>query len=133
MFIGLRIGHAHHNQDGAARIAGTGNPPFAAVQDIVVSVRADTERDIGGIGRGHLRFGHGKGGTDLAAQQGRQPFGFLIGIAEVRQDFHVAGVRRVAVEHFRSPQHAPHLLGHRRIVPVAQAGTVFGIGQEQIP
>ena len=62
------IGLAHEDDNLAARIAGAGGPPFAAVDDVVVAVAHDADCDVGGIRRGDGRFGHRKGGADLAAQ-----------------------------------------------------------------
>ncbi|MNE48383.1 hypothetical protein D3C80_1428420 [compost metagenome] len=52
------------------------------------------------------------------------------------QQLHVAGVRRVAVEHLRSPGHATHDLRQRGIFQVAQTGARLVLAQrrkKQIP
>ena len=53
--------------------------------------------------------------------------------AVAQQHFHVAGVRRVAVEDFRRDKRVAHDLGQRRVVDIAEAGTVLRLGQKQVP
>jgi hypothetical protein len=48
--VGVRIGHAHHDQEAAARMRRTGDEPFAAVDDVVVAVADHFGGDVGRIG-----------------------------------------------------------------------------------
>ena len=136
----VRVGLAHDNGDLAARVTDAGRPPFAPVDHIVVSVANDRSLDIGRVGRSDTRLGHQKGGTDLAGEQRFQPLGFLLMRAVAMQNFHVAGIGRRAIEDFRRPGHAAHLLRAQRVVEIGQSGAVkfafvvFGRGrQKQVP
>ena len=117
----LRIGLAHHDRDLAARIADAGRPPFAAVDDVMVAVALDAGLDIGGVGRRHRRFGHQEGGADFAVHQRPQPLPLLLLAAVAHQHFHVAGIGRRAVEHFRGPADVAHFFGERRVFQIAQS------------
>ncbi|MCY1425178.1 hypothetical protein D9M71_409610 [compost metagenome] len=129
----VRVGQAHEDHHLAARVAGTGGPPFAAVDDPLVTLAHGAGFHVGGIGRRHARLGHGEGRTDLATQQRFQPPALLFFVAVAHQHFHVAGIRRGAVERLRSQQGTPHDLGQRCVFHVGQAGAVFGFRQEQVP
>ena len=72
-FGGGGIGLAHEDGDFAARIAGAGGPPLAAVDDVLVAVADDAGLDVGGVGGGHVRLGHGEAGADFAFEQRLQP------------------------------------------------------------
>ena len=80
-----------------------------------------------------VRFGHRVGRTDLAIKQRLQPPGFLRVGAVPDQDFHVASVGRGTVEHFRRDHRASHDLAQRRVIEIPQAGTIFAVGQKQVP
>ncbi len=136
MSLGVRIGLAHDDQEPAVGMRGVGDEPLASVDHVVVAVAADQRLDVGGVGRRHVRLGHGEGRADLAVQQRLEPALALLRRGEQVQQLHVAGVRRVAVEHFGSPVHAPHDLRQRRVFQVAQPGArlVFAKRwQEQVP
>ncbi len=130
---GVGFDDTHDDQHSAIGVAGTGGPPFAPVEHQVVAVGPNAQGDRGGIRGGHVRLGHGEAGADLAGQQGRKPALFLGRASEQVQHFHVAGVRGIAVEHFRCARRAADQFGHRGVLADRQAGTVFGIGQEQVP
>ena len=66
-------------------------------------------------------------------EQRRQPLLFLLRGAVARQHFHVAGVRRGAIEYFGRHGHAPHDFAQRRVFQVGQAGAPFVVRQEQVP
>ncbi len=55
-----RVGLAHEDDDLAAPIGRTGGPPFAAVDDVMVALALDRAGDVGGVGRGYARLGHGE-------------------------------------------------------------------------
>lgn len=129
----VRVGQAHEDQDLAARIAGAGSPPLAPVDHPVVALALGARLHIGGVGRGHARFGHGEGRADLAAQQRFQPGALLLLAAVAHQHLHVAGIRRGAVEGFRPDQRTAHDFRQRRVFVVGQPGTILGLGQEQVP
>ena len=147
---GVGLGDAHDDEDGAARVGGAGGPPLAAVDDVMLAVAHDRQRDVGGVGAGHVGFGHGEGRADFAGQQPRQPGFLLFGRGEVHQHFHVAGVGRAAVEDLGRVQGTAGELGDGGVVEVAQAAVhgctsvtggrmpgvtaaAFGVGQEQVP
>ena len=128
------IGFSHHDVDLAARVAGAGDPPFVAVDHILVAVTLDAGGDVGRIRRGDVRLGHCKRRADFAAQQRLQPCALVLFGAIALDGFHVARIGRGAVEHFRRPHHAAHDFAQRRVVEVRQA--IRGarrFGQEQIP
>ena len=138
----LRVGLAHEDVDLAARIAGTADPPLAAVDDVVVAVTLDARGDVGRVARRDRRLGHREGAADLAVQQRLKPALLVFGQAVAFDRLHVAGVGRRAVEDLRAPGDAPHDLGQWRVVAVretevaAVVGRAFAAGgrrQEQVP
>ncbi|MNN82863.1 hypothetical protein D3C81_1998480 [compost metagenome] len=94
----VRIAQAHEDQDLAARVASAGSPPFLAVDDPLVTVTHSTGGHVSGVGGRDVRLGHGEGRADLATQQGFEPTLLLLFVGVTHQHFHVAGVRRRAVE-----------------------------------
>ncbi len=95
--------------------------------------RSMRARDVGGVGGGDVRLGHGEARADLARQQRFEPALLLLGRAVADQHFHVAGVRGRAVEHLRRHGRAAHDLAERRVFQVGQPGPVFAVRQEQVP
>ena len=132
--VRLRIGLAHENQYLAARIAGAGSPPLASVDQVAVAVAHD-----GGLvcwwraARCHIGFGHRKCRADLAVEQRREPALLLLLGGIAGQHFHVAGVRRRAIEDFGRDMRAPHDFAQRRVFHIGEAGAVFGMRQKQVP
>ena len=110
-----RSGLAHEDQDRTARISGTGGIPLAAVDEVVVAVAHDGTGDVSSVGRSDVRLGHGEGRADLAGEQGLQPPLLLRFGAVTQNSFHVAGVRRAAVEHLGREMRAPHDLAQGRV------------------
>ena len=136
MLLGVGVGLAHHDQDATVRMRGIGDEPLPAVDDVVVAVAPDRCGDVGRVRRRHIRFGHRERRADLAVEQGHQPLRALRGGGEHVQQFHVAGVRRIAVERLRGPRHPAHDLGQRRVLEVAQARAGFVVAQvrqEHVP
>ncbi len=133
VLVCFRVGEAHEDEDLAVRAADAGAPPLAPVQHHLVALDDRGGGHVGGIGRRDPGFGHTERRANLAVQQRLQPPLLLRGAAVVVEHLHVAGVRCVAVEHRGHEGGAAHLLGERRIFDVAQAGTEFGVGQEEIP
>jgi hypothetical protein len=115
-----RVGLAHHDRDLAARIACAARPPFPPVQHVLVTVSGNLALDVGRVGRGDARFGHQKGGADLAVHQRPQPLLLLLAGAVAVEHLHVAGVGRRAVEHLARPGNAAHFLGAERIFEVGE-------------
>ena len=74
----LRVGLAHHDEDLAALVGGAGDPPLAAVDDVVVAVAHDAGLDVGGVRRRDVRLGHRERRTDLARQQRLEPLLLLL-------------------------------------------------------
>ena len=103
-----RVGFSHEDEQRAARVGRAGGKPLASVYDIVIAVANDGRLDVGGIRRCNRRLGHGEAGARPALQQRRQPLLLLFRGAVAHQHFHVAGVRRRAVEYLGRPHHPPH-------------------------
>ena len=120
----VRVRLAHDDENLRALVHGAGDEPLAAVQHPVIPVLLYAQLDVGGVGGGDLGLGHGVGGADLPCQQRPQPALLLLGVAVAHQHFHVAGIRRIAVEHLRRPQHPAHHFRQRRVVKVAEAVVV---------
>ena len=130
---GVRVGLAHDDVEGAARVARPRRPPFAAADDVIVAVAPDAALHVGGVARCDIRLRHQKRRTNLAAQQRFEPLSLLLDGGVALQRLHVAGVGRIAVEDFRGPGHLSHDLAQRRVFDVGQPRTVPGIGQKQVP
>ena len=128
-----RVGLAHDDEHGAARVTGAGGPPFTAVDDVVVALTLDPGLDVGRVGRGDGRLRHAEGRADLALQQRVEPAALLLVRAIELERFHVAGVGRGAVEHLARPLHPAHDLGERCVFEVGQPGAALAVGQEQVP
>ncbi|MNY14905.1 hypothetical protein D3C86_1480940 [compost metagenome] len=128
----LGVGLAHDDGHGDVGVGHVGRPPLATVDHIVVAVADDAGLDIGRIGRSHLRLGHQEGRADLSRHQRLQPAFLLHGVAVHVQDFHIAGVGRVAVEHLGRPKSPPHQFGQGRVFKIGQPGAVFA-RQEHVP
>ena len=120
----VRIGLAHHDRDLAARIADARRPPLAAVDHIMIAVALDRGFDIGRVRRCDGRLGHQERGTNLAVHQRLQPLLFVLLGAVAHEHFHIAGVRRGAVEHFRRPADMAHLFRQQRVFEIAQSRAV---------
>ena len=129
----IRISLHHDDHDLAARIAGAGYIVLLTVDDPFVTIQHRCGADVGGIGGRHARLGHGKGRTDLAIQQRLQPLLFLRLGAVLVQHFHIARIRRRAVEHFSRHMRLPHLLGEVGVFHGIQAGAGVAIGEEEVP
>ena len=65
-------------------------------------------------------------GADPAVEQRLEPGAPLLLVAVLQQHLHVAGVRRVAVEHQRRQRRASPSLGERRVVDVGQPLAAVG-------
>jgi len=120
----FRIGFAHGDEDRAAGIGGAGNPPLAAIDDVLVALALNAGFDVGGVAGGHIGFGHGEGGADLAFEQGFEPAFTDLRRAVTGDGFHVACVGGRAIEHFTGPLHRAHDLGQRCVFLVGEAGTL---------
>ena len=107
---------------------------FASVDHVLVAVADDAGGDIAGVARGHVWFGHGEGGSDIAREQRGQPLLLLLGAAEHVQDLHVAGVGCRAVDRLGAISGIARDLGHLGIVDdIETVGRVIAVGQEQVP
>ena len=114
----VRVRLPHQDQDLAALVAGARGPPFAAVDNVIAAVLLDGNRNVRGVGGGHIRLGHGEARADFAGQQRLQPALLLRLAAIADQHLHVARVRRGAVEHLRPPMRAAHDLRKRRVFEI---------------
>jgi len=135
LMLGLVVaaGLDHYDIDLAARVARARRPPFFAVEHVVVPVGDAGHGDVGGIRRRHVRLGHQIGGADFSLEQRLQPGLLLLGRAIALEYFHVAGVRRRAVEGFGAEMRLAHLLGEIGVFDDRQAGAALGIGQPEVP
>ncbi len=104
-----------------------------AVDHVVVAVANRAGLELSRIGAGSIRLGHREAGADFAVETFLQPLLFLIGGAELGEDFHVAGVGRHAVERARADWAAAHQLAQRCVFVVLEAGAEFFVGQEEVP
>ena len=102
-----------------------GDKPFSTVDHVVIPHSFNAGLDIGGIGRRHIGFCHRKRRSDFTLQQWTQPLLVLCRCCEHVQQFHVAGVGCIAVEHFRCPGHTAHDLGKRCVFQVAKTSSGF--------
>jgi hypothetical protein len=79
-------------------------------------------------------LGHEKRRAHFAAQERLEPAALLLLAAVALDGFHVAGVGRRAVEHFRGKRHPAHDLAQRRVLEVGQSFRgALGMRQEQVP
>ena len=89
--------------------------------------------DVGRVRRADVGLRHDEGRADLALEQRLQPL-LLLGLVAVHfQHFHVAGVRRRAVEDLRRQPRPAHLLRQIRILDSVQAVAALGVRQEEVP
>ena len=64
--VGVRVGLAHHDEDLALGVHRPGDPPLAAVEDVLVAVADDRGLDVGGVGGGDVGLGHRERRADAA-------------------------------------------------------------------
>src|SRR5260370_15737075 len=67
------FGLAHHNENFTAFAGCSRNPPFAAIEHILVAIAFDCELDVGSVGTGYIRVGHGESRADLTIEPVRYP------------------------------------------------------------
>jgi len=156
--LARRVRLANEDVDLAERVRGVRNPVLAAVDDVVFAVGGlgDGARDVCGVGRGDVRFGHGAGDeqsesvelpvktrapfnpqsrTNLSVHQRNQPFLFLGLGSELGKHFHVSSVGRSAVGSCRRDVRATQNFANDRVLHCCQTGrqgTVL-VGQEEVP
>src|SRR5712671_410480 len=87
----------------------------------MIAVALDAGFDIGGIRRRHRGLGHQEGGADFAVHQRAKPLLLVLLGAVPHQHFHVTGIGRRAIEHFRGPADMAHLLGERGVFQIGQS------------
>jgi hypothetical protein len=133
--LGVGVGDAHDDQQLAARRHRPRRPPLAPVDDVVVAVALDARRDVRGVRRRDIRLGHRERRPDRALEQRIQPAGLLLGRSEQREQLHVPGVGRRAVERLRRhPRVVAGDLGQRRVLQVGQPRAVLvDRRQEEVP
>ena len=131
--VGGGVGQPHEDQDLAVGVANAGAEPLAPIDHHLIALRDGRGGHVGRIGRGHLGLGHAKGRSDLAFQQRGEPTLLLRRRPVHVQHLHVAGVRRVAVEHLGGHGVVPHQLSQSGVFSHLQACTMVGIAQEQVP
>ncbi|MNV19009.1 hypothetical protein D3C71_1098520 [compost metagenome] len=130
---------AHGDEHRAARVGRAGDPPFAAIDHVLVALALDARLDVGGVARCHVGLRHRKGRADLAVEQRLEPAGLVGIVAVAGNGLHVAGVGCRAVEHLAGPWHAAHDFGQRCVFLVGQARAFVARGggaidrQKQVP
>jgi hypothetical protein len=129
----VRIGLHHHDHDLAAGIAEAGDVIFLPIDHPFVADEFCRRRDILGVRRCDIGFGHGVGGADFTVQQRLQPLLLLLAGADTLEHFHVAGIRRRTVHGFRGQRIFAELGCDIGIVEILQACSGLVIGQEEIP
>ena len=122
MLRAVGIGLAHDDRDFAARIAGAGGPPFAAIDHVMVAVAQNRALDIGGVRGGDRGLRHQKRRTDFAVHQRLQPFILVRARAVTLEQFHIAGIGRGAIEHLGRELPAAHDFRQRRVFEIGKAG-----------
>src|SRR5690606_20716461 len=111
----------------------SGDEPLATGAHVFLAVPLDAGTDVARVGGGHVGLRHGEGRADLTVQQRLQPLLLLPWGAELRQQFHVAGVGCRAVGDERCDvRAAAGDLGQGGVLEIGQSRTVFA-GQEQVP
>ena len=133
VFLRRRVGQTHEDHYLAVGMTDAGTPPLAAVQHHIVALNRGGGLHVGGVAGGHRRLGHAERRANLPGQQRFEPSVLLRLGAVLDQHFHVAGVRRIAVEDFRGHRGAAGDFGQRRIIGVTQAGAIFLFRQKQVP
>ncbi len=118
---------AHDDGDLAAVGHGSGGPPLGAVDHVLVAFAADFALDVGGVGGCNVGLGHGEAGADLAGQQGLQPLFLMFFTAVALDCFHIAGIRRAAVEDLRSDGGAAHDFAEVAVLLVVQTGAALAV------
>ena len=131
--LGLRVGLAHHQQHLVQRVHDVRAPPLATVEHVVVPVALDLQLHVGCVGRRHLRLRHRVRRANLARQQRLQPALLLRRRAELRQHFHIAPVRRRAVERLERPRRPAHHLRQRRELQIRQTRAPGRVLRRQEP
>eukprot|EP00960_Hanusia_phi_P011186 327535-Hanusia_phi.AAC.2 len=124
------IGLAHEDHDAAARVHRTRRPPLPAVEDVALALPPDRRLHVGRVGGRDGWLGHGKAAAGATAEEVGEELALELAAAVLEQNLHVARVRRRAVEHLRRPWHRPHHLRQPRVVHVAQARAMRGVGVE---
>ena len=123
----------HDNIDGTARIARTRRPPFFAIQHIVITVTNTCHRNIGSVRTSDIRLGHQIRGSDQTIHQRGQPAGLHRVSAITLEHLHIAGVRRIAIEHLSSDMHAAHFFGQMGVINSRQPRPFFAVRQPKVP
>src|SRR6266700_8181624 len=98
------------------------------MQHILIAIAFDSELDVGSIGTGHIRFGHGECRADLTIEQGHEPRFLLLRCAELRQDFHIARVWSRTVEYLGCPAGSTHDFSKGSIFEVSQTRPILITG-----
>ena len=129
--VGVGLHHSDH--DLAAAVASTGDVELLAVQDPLVAVEARLGRDLLGVGRGEVGFGHGVGRPDLAREERLQPFLLLLGRAVAFEHLHVARVGGAAVQALRRDRVLAQFSRDVGVVEVLEALAGVGVGKEEVP
>ena len=108
---------------------------YGTIEDVFVALTLDVKRDVGGITRGNIRLGHEEGRTDLAFQQGLEPFVLLSLCTVLGQHLHVSSVRSGTVCGLGGGATLAQILSHEAVLEVAEASTLLEVvlWQEHIP
>ena len=97
-FVGRGVGIGDGHGDGEHRPVAARRPPFAAIDNIGVAVSNGGGAHPDGVGSGKIGLCHGETASDFAGEKGFEILLLLLIVGVLDEDFHVAGVRRLAVE-----------------------------------
>mmetsp|Transcript_33854 Transcript_33854/g.91633 ORF Transcript_33854/g.91633 Transcript_33854/m.91633 type:complete len:277 (-) Transcript_33854:289-1119(-) len=97
----------HEDADLAMQAPSSGDPPFAAVDDVLAGglVPSDRRANVCGVAGGHARLSHGEARADAPIEQRLQPLLLLRLCAKPRNGLHVPCVRRSAVHRLSCELH----------------------------
>ncbi|CAI8360145.1 MAG: Uncharacterised protein [Rhodospirillaceae bacterium] len=133
MTLGGDVGLAHENENLAAWVRRAGGPPLAAVDDVFVTLAANVGLDVGGIGRGHVRFGHREGRTYLPGQQRVEPLLLLLRRTVAHQNLHISRVRSRTVAGLGREVGAAHFLTKVCVFKIAEPSAELALRKPQVP
>ncbi len=128
-----RVGLRHDHRDGHRGAVRAGRVPLVTVDHPLVAVEHRGRLEPGGVGAGGAGLGHREAAAGLALEQRPEPAVALLLRPVLREDLHVAGVGRRAVEHHRRDQAPAHVLAEEPVVEVRQARPVLRVRHEEVP
>ena len=130
----LEIALAHHDRDLAGRRHRAGDPPFAAVDHIVVAVAADRGLDIGGVGGGDARARSSRSRSGFrrrAAASASAPSAPALPNSDRISMLPTSGALQLKTSGAASER--PRISQRWRVFVVGEAGALGAVVVEQVP